>query len=83
MASSTDEERFSLESEVRGTWCNWVLKAWEEIDPSIIVKAFRRVLRFQCIGYDIVFEEETGNVSEEEDPFADMSIDEKIDYSDI
>ena len=21
-------------------WCNWILKAWEQIDPAIVVKSF-------------------------------------------
>ena len=70
------------------TWCNWVLKAWEEIDSGIIVKAFKKCCISSALDGsedDIIFEEESHGetASEDEDPFADITSDEEIDYSDV
>ena len=70
------------------TWCNWVLKAWEEIDSGIIVKAFKKCCISNALDGsedDIIFEEESHGetASKDEDPFADITSDEEIDYSDV
>ena len=63
-----------------------MLKAWKEIDRNIKVKAFKN----SCISNaldesedDILFEDESEGESEDQDPFADISLVEEINYSDI
>ena len=68
------------------TWCKWVLKAWEEIHPNIIFKAFKKCCISNALDGsedDILFEDESEGESEDQDPFADISSDEEINYSDI
>ena len=59
-----------------------MLKAWEEIDPNIIAKAFKKCCISNALD-DILFEDENEGESEDQDPFADISSDEEINYSDI
>ena len=64
--------------------CNWVLQAWQEIDPIIIVKAFKKCCISNALDGsedDVQFENESDSESEI-DPFADISSDEN-DHSDI
>ena len=61
-----------------------MLQAWQEIDPIIIVKAFKKCCISNALdGFedDVLFENESDSESEI-DPFADISSDEN-DHSDI
>ena len=61
-----------------------MLQAWQEIDPIIIVKAFKKCCISNALDGsedDVQFENESDSESEI-DPFADISSDEN-DHSDI
>ena len=54
-------------------WCNWILKAWEQIDPAIVTKSSKKF----CISNNldgtedgILFDDECDS---DIDPFADIS----------
>ena len=67
-------------------WCQWVLKAWEEVDPAIIVKAFKKCSISHALDGsedDALYEDDSGDESDP-DPFAD--VDNKVEdnpYDDI
>ena len=45
MAGSTDHaltRRGRLKRPSITLWCQWVLKAWNDIDPAIIIKSFKK-----------------------------------------
>ena len=50
-------------------WCNWILKAWEQIDPAIVVKSCCISNNLDGTEDDILFEDESDS---DTDPFADI-----------
>ena len=67
-------------------WCQWVLKAWNEIDPTIIIKAFKKCCISNALDGSedsILYEDDSSDDSSDDstaDPFADID---QLDDEDI
>ena len=68
-------------------WCQWVVKAWNEIDPAIIVKAFKKCSISNALDGsedDALYDTEDSDSEDDADPFADIdNADEDNPYDDI
>ena len=55
-------------------WCQWVVKAWDEIDPAIIVKAFKKCSISNVLNGsgDNALYKDSSEEDSDADPFVDM-----------
>ena len=68
-------------------WCEWIVKAWNEIDTAIINKAFKKCSIFNALdgSEDSMINEEYSDDESNSDPFAyiDGEDDEDMPQDDI
>ena len=72
-------------------WCQWVLKAWNDIDPAIIIKSFKKCCISNALdgSEDSILYDDDSNDESDTDPFADVDqsggedIDDDITHEDI
>ena len=55
-------------------WCQWVVKAWNEIDPPIIIKSFKKCCISNALdgSEDSILYDDDSNDESHTDPFADV-----------
>ena len=51
-------------------WCNWIVKAWEQIDPAVVAKNANNLDGTED---DILFDDASDTDTSDTDPFANIS----------
>ena len=58
----------------RKNWCWWVIQAWDEIDPALLIKAFKKCSISNALdgSQDNALYEEDDDDDSDGNPFADI-----------